>query len=118
MTYTFSDLRRDVLQDRMVSAEYFGEVVTYYCKRTGKERLLEIHCGHRTRNSVDDEGNDIVIEEVTATIDKEDLPEAPEIGDRITRKGDSVGYLHEYSGGDQPHYWRRVFVRTRRISHG
>ncbi len=118
MTYSFADLRKDVLKNVTTSTEYFGEAVAYKLHGDDQARLIEIHCKHSQRFIFDAEGNETVVEEVTATIDRDDLPREPRAGDLIYRGNDSIGYLYAYGGGDQPHYWRRVFERRRRLSQG
>lgn len=119
MTYTFADLRKDVLQNVTVSSDFFGETVRYRATDLeGGERSIAVHCKHGQRFIFDAEGNEIVVEELTVTIDREALDRAPVAGDLVYRGEDTIGFLYAYSGGDQPHYWRRVFERRRRLSQG
>jgi hypothetical protein len=117
MTHSFADLRKDILQNVTTNSEYFGEEVTY---KSGEDLTtrINVHCKHSQRFTFDDSGNEVVVEEVTVTIDRESLPREPKSGDLIYRGTDTIGYLYAYGGGDQPHYWRRVFERRRRLAQG
>src|SRR5262245_25548424 len=116
MTYSFAELRRDVLRNVMLSPNFFGEEITY--KTATAQTTLNAHCKHSQRYIFNTEGDEIAIEEITVTIDKRDLEVEPDSGDLIYRNGDSIGYLYAYGGGDQPHYWRRVYERRRTLSQG
>jgi len=116
MTYSFAQLRKDILKNVTTSPTFFGERVTYNASGIVKE--IDVHCKHSQRFLFDQEGNEVVVEELTVTIDLDDLLREPKSGDLVYRAGETIGYLYAYGGGDQPHYWRRVFERRRRLAQG
>ena len=119
MTYTFADLRKAVLKDVTTSTDYFGESIRYRAVDLDDGELtFDAHCKHTQRLESRDDGSQVSIEELTVTIDRDSLPREPKLGDLVYRGIDEIGFLHAYNGGDQPHYWRRVYKREKEITKG
>ena len=114
---TFIDVQRDVMTDFRLSSDWFGQSVKY---RTGDgdEYTLDVHTRHTIRRDHDDQGNEVVIEQVHCEIDRQAIPAAPTHGSRMILEEDDQAYLYGYQGKHRPTSYRATFERRRVMSQG
>lgn len=107
---SFSDFRKHVLTERFLSTDFFAETVTYTIP--GQDPVtINVHFNQSDESEIDEANNEIIVHRGIVTIDRDDLPLAPDKHHKILRAGETRAYLFAHDGSHDPHVYRAVFER-------
>jgi hypothetical protein len=115
---SFLDLQRTVLRATRLNTAFFAQACIYETGTGDDERQYQIpiHCRHRRREEERADGTVLLWEvldvEIERTTDPDyGIPNAPQIGDRITHPDGTPEYLYAYAGKHRAVSWVATFQR-------
>jgi hypothetical protein len=118
MTTAFEQFTADVMRDTRLNPDYFAQSVTYRTA-AGDERSITAHVRHDVRLKNDTDTNEEqVIEQIHVELDRAEVPDAPDYGDRVLLAGEDQAYLYAYKGRHRDVSWKATFERRRMTAQG
>jgi len=120
---SFESLRKSVARSHFLSADFFGEEITYHSK-SGDARTITAHVRVVQRIEIEESGKETHIEEAVVSCLRDPADtlggiDRPQLGDAIIRGLVVDPLQHRFVfGGEirdaQSYRWKLLFIRSRR----